>query len=183
MVAISESPSDLESSDDGEDGDVEDDEETEQGKMSKDHEPGWVMFTITKTVQHRLWKFLQNQMKPDELTQPGWEDTANYFPERDREYGTSKLSVPAVVQQQTDDDAAAPARTSFGEHMECVDIVPRLSQMPQETSGPGSSHIRLGSVKLQLNRSIPGSAPAVERNVSPSLKVKPVETVSLYPCI
>jgi len=51
LVAIGDSLSDLASSDDGEDGEDKDDEETVQGKLSDDDEPGWVMGTITKTVQ------------------------------------------------------------------------------------------------------------------------------------
>ena len=70
-AAIGDSLSDLASSDDGEDGE-DDDEETEQGKLSEDDEPGWVMGTITKTVQQYMESFRQKQMKLDELTQPGW---------------------------------------------------------------------------------------------------------------
>jgi len=81
LVAIGDRLSDLASSDDGEDGEDEDDEETEQGKLSKDDEPGWVMGTITKTVQQRIARFWQKQMKLDELTQLGWEDAADYFRE------------------------------------------------------------------------------------------------------
>jgi len=73
-------------------------------------------------------------MKLDELTPPGWEDAANSFSEREMKYGTSKLKIPAVVQPHTADDSAAPAQTTFGELMECLDIVPRISQMPQWTS-------------------------------------------------
>jgi len=51
MVAIGDSLSDLACSDDGENGEDEDDEETERGKLCEDDEPGWVMGTITKTVQ------------------------------------------------------------------------------------------------------------------------------------
>jgi len=56
LNAIGDSLSDLASSDDEQDGeDEEDDEEdTELGKLSDDDEPGWVMGTITKTVQHRM---------------------------------------------------------------------------------------------------------------------------------
>jgi len=56
LNAIGDSLSDLASSDDEQDGeDEEDDEEdTELGKLSDDDEPGWVMDTITKTVQHRI---------------------------------------------------------------------------------------------------------------------------------
>jgi len=97
LVAIGDSLSDLASSDDGEDGEDEDDEETEQGKLSDDDEPDWVMGTINKTVQQRMESFRQTQMKLDELTQPGWEDAADYFREQDNKYGTSELRVPAVV--------------------------------------------------------------------------------------
>jgi len=62
MVAIGDNLSDLASSDDGEDDDDEDDEETEQGQLSEDAKPSWVMGTITKTVQQRLERFPQKQM-------------------------------------------------------------------------------------------------------------------------
>jgi hypothetical protein len=71
MAAIGDSLSDLASSDDGEDGQDED-EEIELGKLSEDDEPGWVMGTISKTVQQHLESCQQKQTKFDELTQPGW---------------------------------------------------------------------------------------------------------------
>jgi hypothetical protein len=134
LVAIGDSLSDLASSDDGEDVEDEDDEETEQGKLSDNDEPGWVMGTITKTVQQRMESFRQKQMKLDELTQPGWDDAANYFRERDKKYSISELRVPAVVQPLTNDDAPAPPPSTFGELMESLDIVPRIAQRPQGTS-------------------------------------------------
>jgi len=78
MAAIGDSLSDLVSSDNGEDGE-DDDQETEQGKLSEDDEPGWVMGTITRTVQQRMESFRQKKMKLDELTQPGWQDAADYL--------------------------------------------------------------------------------------------------------
>jgi len=149
LVTLGDILSDLASSDDGEDGEDEDDEETEQGKLSEDDEPGWVMGTITKTVQRRMERFRQKQMKLEQLTQLGWEDAADYFRERVKKYGTFELRVPAVVQPQPNDDALVPPPTTFGELMESVDIVPGISQRTQGTSRPGSSHIRLGSVKPQ----------------------------------
>jgi len=134
-------------------------------------------------------RFRQNQMKLDELTQPGWEDAADHFHERDKKYGRFELRVPAVVQPQTNDDAPAPPPTTFGELMESVDIVPGISQRPQGTSPPGSSHIRLGSVMPQSKSSIPSGEPAAEPDSSTLLKAKPVEPassvepVSFYPCI
>jgi hypothetical protein len=70
MAAIGDSLSDLASSDDGEDGEHED-EETDQGELSEDDKPGWVLGKIPKTVQQRMESFWQKQMKLDEMTQPG----------------------------------------------------------------------------------------------------------------
>jgi len=182
MSAIGDSLSDLASSDDGEDGEDED-EETELGKLSEDDEPGWVMGTISKTVQQPMESFWQMQMKLDELSQPGWEEAADYFHERDMKYGTAELRVPVVVQPQTDHDAWAPPPTTFGELMERLDIVPGISQMPQGTSRLGSSHIRLSSVKLRSNTTISGLEPATEPDTLPLLKAKPVEPLSFYPCL
>jgi len=189
LVAIGKSLSDLARSDDGEDGEDEDDKETEQGKLSEDDEPGWVMGTITKTVHHCMERFRQKQMKLDELTHPGWEDAADYFREQDMKYGTFALRVPAIIQLQTNDDVPASPPTTFGDHMVSLDIVPGILQRPQGTSRPGSSHIRLGSVKLQSKSSIPSGEPAAEPESSTLPKAKPVEPVcsvepvSFYPCI
>jgi len=51
MVATGDSLFDLASSNDREDGKNEDDEVSKQGKLSEDNEPGWVLGTITKSVQ------------------------------------------------------------------------------------------------------------------------------------
>jgi len=178
LVAIGDSLSDLASSDDGEDGEAEDDDETEQGKLSQDDKPGWAMDTIMKTVKQWMEKFWQKQMMLDQLTQLGWEDAANYFCERDTKYGTSELSVPAVVQLQTNEDAPAPPLTTFGELMKSLHIVPGISQW---TSRPGCSHNRLGSVKPQSKTSIPSCEPAAEPYLSMLLKAKPVEPVTFTP--
>jgi hypothetical protein len=182
LVAIGDSLSDLASSDDGEDGEDEDDEETEQGNLSED-EPGWVMGTITKTLQQRMDRFRQKQMKIDKLTQLGREDVADDLCERDKKYCITKLRVPAVVQPQTNDDAPAPPPATFGELTQSVDIVPGISERPQGTSRPGSSHIRQGSVKPQTKPSIASVKPAVEPDSSTLLKAKPVDPVSIYRCI
>jgi hypothetical protein len=166
MLDIGDSLSDIARSDDGEDGEDENDEVTEQGKLSEDDEPSWVIGTISKTVQHRMKRFRQKQMMLDELTQPGWGNTADYFCETDKNYGTAELRVPAVVKPQTDHDVAAPALTTFGELMESLDIVPGRSQMLHGTSRPGSSHMRLGAGKPKSNTSIPGLAPATEVDVT-----------------
>jgi len=145
MVGIGDSLSDLAHPDDGEDGE-DGDEDTEQGKLSEDDEPGWLMGAITKMVQQHMKMFQQKTMKLDELIQSGWEDAADKFRERDEMYGTSKLMVVAVVQPQTDHDAVTPPPTTFGELIQYFEIVRGKSQMAQGTSRPGSSHIRLGSM-------------------------------------
>jgi hypothetical protein len=182
MAPIGDSLSDLASSDNGEDAEDQD-EETEQGKLIEYDEPGWAMGTISKTVQQRKERFRQKQMKLDELTQPGWEDAANYFCEQDKKYGTADERVPVVVQPQTDDHTWAPPPTTFGERMERLDIVPGVSQMQQGTLRPGIIHILVGLVKQQSNTSISGLEPAAEPDTSPLLKVTPIEPVVSYPCI
>jgi hypothetical protein len=47
-----------------------------------------------------------------------------------------------------------PEPTALGELMECHGILLIISKMPQGTAHPGSSYIRLGSVKLQSGMSI-----------------------------
>jgi hypothetical protein len=73
LNAIGDSLSDLASSNDKEGGKHKDDDEedTGHGKLSEDDEHGWVMGSISKTVQHRLESFRLKQMRLDELTQPG----------------------------------------------------------------------------------------------------------------
>jgi hypothetical protein len=183
LVAIGDSLRDLASSNDGENGEDEDHEETVQGNLSEDNKPGWVMGTITKTVQQHRERLWQKLRMLDELTQLGWEDAANYPRERDNKYGNANLRVPAVVQPQTTDDAPAPPTATFGELMESLDIVPRISQRPQGTSRPRSSHIRLGSVKPQSKLRVPRGELAVEPDSSTLIKAKPVELGSFYPCI
>jgi hypothetical protein len=90
---IGDSLSDLASSDDEQDGEdkKDDEDDTMLCKISDDDEPGCVMGTITKRVQHRMESCRQKKMTLDELTQPGWVDAANNFHERDMKYGTTKL--------------------------------------------------------------------------------------------
>jgi hypothetical protein len=57
MDAMEDSLTDHASSDDGEDGQDEDDEETELGKLSEDAKPGWLMATMSKTVQQCTERF------------------------------------------------------------------------------------------------------------------------------
>jgi len=184
LNAIGDSLSDLASSDNEADPeDEEDDEDTEQGKLSKDDVPGWVMGTISKTVQHCMERFWQKQMKLDKLTQPGWGDAAGYSRERDKKYGTTELKVPAVIKSQTDHVAAAPPPTSFGERIETLDIVPGISRMPQDSSWMESSHMRLGSRKPQPPECISSFPPGEVSNSSQIMYALPAEPVRFYHCI
>jgi hypothetical protein len=126
LNAIGESVSDLATSQYEEDGEDEDDDEedTGYGKLSKDDNPGWVMGTIAKTVQHRILSFWQKQMRTDELTQPGWGDAADYFCERGMKYGTTQLKVLAGRKHPTDLTAATRSPTTFGELMQALEITP-----------------------------------------------------------
>jgi hypothetical protein len=67
--------------------------------------------------------------------------------------------------------------------MECLDIVPGISQMPQGTARPGSSHMWLGPGKPQSTMSIPCLVPATEPDSSLIQIGQPVELVSFDPCI
>jgi hypothetical protein len=74
LNAVGDSLSDLATSEnEGEGGDHDDDEkDIGHGKLSKDAEPGFVMGTISKTVQHCMKSFRQKQMILDEPKQQGW---------------------------------------------------------------------------------------------------------------
>jgi len=185
LNAIGDNLSDLASSDDEQDGeDEEDDEEdTELGKLSDDDEPGWVMGTITKTIQDRMESFRQKQRRLDELTQPGWGDAANYFRERDMRYGTAELKVPAVVKPQIETTAATPSPITVGENMQTPEIVRGQSEMPAVTSRPGSSQMRLGSEKPQSHKFISVDSPGMATDSMPIQDANPVEPVSFYPCM
>ena len=182
---IGDSLSNLASFDYVENGDNEDDDEEDSSlvKLSEDDEPGWVMGTISQMVQYHMQRFRQKQMKLDKLTQPGWGDTADYFHERDKKYGTAESKVPAVVQLQTADDAALSVPTTFSEPRETLDSVPGKFQMPQVTSRPGSSHMRLGSNKPQTHACIPSLLPASMPGWSHNQQSKHVEPVSFNPSI
>jgi hypothetical protein len=73
LNAIRVSLSDLASSDDEQNGEDKEDakEHTGLSRLSNDDEPGWVIGKICKTVQHRIERIGQKQIRLDELTQPG----------------------------------------------------------------------------------------------------------------
>jgi hypothetical protein len=70
LNAIGDSLRDVASSDDeeNEEDEVDHEDDTEQGKLNKDDEPGWVMSTMFKMVQQHRERFQPKQMKLDELT-------------------------------------------------------------------------------------------------------------------
>jgi len=185
LNAIGDSLSDIASSDDEEDGEDKDNDGDDPagGKLSDDDEPGWGMGTISNTVQYRMERFRQMQMKLVEVMQPGWGDAADCFHETDKKYGTTKLKVLVVVQPQTVADAASSVPMTSCVPMENLDRVPRKFQMLQVTSEPGSSHMRLGLWKLQPHIRIPSLPPAPMTNWSPMQQSKHDESVSFNRCI
>jgi len=99
LNAFGDSLSNHASSADEEDGEDEDEDEadTKLGKLSEDDELGWVMGTISSTVQTLMESFGQMEMTLEELKKPGWRDTADYFRGREMKYGTTELKVPSVM--------------------------------------------------------------------------------------
>ena len=161
--------------------DMDDDaEDTELGKLSEDVEPGWEMGKISKMVQHRMESFCQKQMRLDKLTQPGCRDAADYFRERDKNYGTIQLKVPAVVKPHTSTTAATPSLITYGELMKVLDIIPGQSQMPQVMSPQESSQLRLSSEEAQADNHIVSLMSDAVPNSSQRETVTPGQTVSIY---
>jgi len=108
LNAIGVNLSDFASSENEKDGeDEEDDEEvTELCRLSDDDEPGWVMGTIPKTVQHRMESFRQKQLRLDKLTELGWGDAVNYFPSERYEVWDSRIEGSSGCQAPTTHDCS-----------------------------------------------------------------------------
>jgi len=170
MVAIRDNLNNLASSDYGADEEDEYDEETAKVKLSEDTEPSWVIGQITKPVQQRMRRLRLEQIKLNELKEPGSEYTVNHICENDKMYVTHQMRELALIPLQTDDDDASPATTTLGECLECLEIVPGISQMLQPTPRSGSSHYRLGSVMPVSNTNISGLEPGTECHTSDFLK-------------
>jgi len=185
LNGIRDSLSDLENYDHELDGKDEDHDEDDPvgGKLRKNNEPGWVMDTISETVQYRMECFRQKQMKLGELVQPGRGDSVDYICERDKMYGMTELMVPAVIQSPTADDAGLSALTTFAEPIKSLDRVPGKLRMSQVTSRPGSSHMRLGLRKHQTHEPILSLRPAPMPGSSADQESKHVKPVGLNPCI
>ena len=185
LNALRASLGDLATANDEEDGEDNEDgeEDTELGKLSQNDQPGWVVATISNTGQQSMPNLRQKQMRLDEVSQPRWGDVADYVSERCMMYGMAELNVPAVVNPQTDQIAAAPVPTTFGELMQTHHVVPGQLQMPQKTSQPGSSHMRLGSKLPLSHKRIATVPPDSAPNTSPIQKLTSVEPVSFYSCM
>jgi len=95
----------------------------------------------------------------------------------------TELKVSAVVKSPTDQVAAAPPLTTFGELIECLDIVSGISRMPEDTSRPGSGHMRLHSTKPQSTKRITPPRPCAESDLPQIKYAMPVEPVRFYYCI
>jgi len=67
--------------------------------------------------------------------------------------------------------------------MQAPDIVPGQSPMPQVTSRQGTSQTRVDSEKPQADNRIVPPMPAAVPDSSLIELVKPVQPVSIYPCI
>jgi len=183
LNAIADSSSDLASSDVQQDAeDKEDDEDDAELGNGSDDDPGWVLDTISKTVQHRMQSFRQQQMRIDELTQPGWGEAAKYIRERDMKYETAQLQLPAVVKPQIDMTEATPSPTTYGELLLTLDIVCEQSQMPAVTSWQWSSQMMLYLEKPLSYIFIPVFSTDVVPNPISIEDAKPVEQVRFYPC-
>jgi len=141
------------------------------------------MGTISKMVQYRIELLRQKQMKLAKLMQPGWGDVGDYFHERDKKYGMTKVKFLPVIQTHTADDAASTAPMTFDEPMETHDSIPRQLVMPQVTSGAGSSHMRLGSQKPQTHECTLSLPPDTIPEWSQIQKSKHVEPVCFNPSI
>jgi hypothetical protein len=77
-------------------------------------------------------------MRLDELTQPECGDLSENFRDRAMQSRMTTLQVAAYGNPETDKTAAARSPTTFGEHMQALDIVPGQSQMPQGISRQGN---------------------------------------------
>jgi len=180
LNAIGDSLCYLARSNDEEDGEEDGEADTVLGKLSEDDEPDWVMGAICKSVPHCMESFWQKQMRLDELTQPGWGYTADYFCEKDVKYGMTELKVSAVVKPKPDTTAPTLSPTTCGELMQTLDIIPRQSQIPHVMSRPGNNQIRLGSEKTQTLSLIAHLMPDEVHDLSQMEIEKPVEPISFY---
>jgi len=164
--------------------DLDDDlEDTAWGNLSEDDKPIRVMSTFSKAVRYHMRRFRLKQIMLEELTQQRWRNAADYICERDKKYRTPELKIPAVIKPRKDKHSAAPTLTTFGELIETIHIDSGIMQMPQGCSRPGSSHLRLGSVKPQSHKHIASHHPNTWPDVWPLKKTKPAENISFFPGI
>jgi hypothetical protein len=122
-------------------------------------------------------------MRLDELTQPECGDLAENFRERAMQSRTTTLQVLVGGNPETDKTAAAQSPTTFGEHMQALDIVPGHSQMPQGISRQGNCQMRLCSEKHQADNHILSPMPTLVPDSSQIELAMPAQPGSFYPCI
>jgi len=115
--------------------------------------------------------------------QPGWWDVTDCFREKDLKDGTTELKVPAVVKPQTEMTAARLSPTTFGELMQALNIIPGQPPMPPVISRQGSHQMRLGLEKPQADDHIVSLMPKAVPDLSQMEIGKPVQPVSIYPCL
>ena len=164
------------SSDDEEDVEDEDDaqETGELGKLNEADKPGWVIGTISKSVQQCQQRFRQKEISHDELMHQGRGDEADSFFERDMKYWTAEFMVPAVLKPQTEKVPPAPEPMTFWDLMETLDIIPGQSSMPQGVSRTGSLHKWQGSEEWHSHARTASLPRNVAPNSSPLKNVKHV---------
>jgi hypothetical protein len=181
LDTIGDSLSDFASSDDEEDGEAA--EDTVQGMQNADDEHSWVMGAISKLLQQRMDAFRQKQMELNELADLGSRDAADYIRQRDNKNARTEWNVPAVLKLHTDSDVAHHFTTAVVKLRECFDIISGTAEMPQGTSSPRISHLRLGSPRPQSKKRILCPRPTMHHDLSPIIHAKPIGPVILYPCI
>jgi hypothetical protein len=182
LNAVSNSLSDLASSNDKEDGEDQQahHEDTELCKMSKDDEPRSVMGKISNRGQSSKESFCQKLISLDDLTQLQWVDAADIVRKGDMTYGMAEFKIPAVVKLQMDQIAAPPTCTTFGELMETLDIFLGELQTLHRTTQPGGSDIPVSSGKLHSRRNMVSPLPSGVRDLSPLNTLMPVELIHFY---
>jgi hypothetical protein len=141
------------------------------------------MGTITKTDAAALGvvKLAADEASPIETTRMG--GCSLLLPWKRYEVQPIRIEGSGSCATLTDDDTASHAPTTFGDLLECLDIVRRISEIPHGTPRPRSSHLRLGTRKRQSNTIIPGLAPYADPDLLSFLIVKSVELVCIHPSI
>ena len=161
LNVIRESLSDNACSDNQDDGEEEEDEKEDTKIMNLArwwaHSPKW--YSTTRRVFGRNRWRLTNWRNQDVGTWPTTSLREIWSTGRpNRKF--RQFESP----RETWLSAATPSPTTFGELMQTLDDIPGQSQMPQVTTWPGCSHMRLGSEKPQWQKYIASLLPNVVPN-------------------